>query len=114
MEKGRLTALFKPDGVYTRHSEGAFLRMKDGALMFAYSRFTGAWFDDAPSDIVFCVSRDEGETWAEPDVDALGRVVRREEHHEPVASAHGKRRSGRDLHRQGAAADLSRLSFAFG
>ena len=49
MEKGRLTALFKPDGVYTRHSEGAFLRMKDGALMFAYSRFTGAWFDDAPS-----------------------------------------------------------------
>ena len=26
MEKGRLTALFKPDGVYTRHSEGAFLR----------------------------------------------------------------------------------------
>ena len=68
MEKGRLTALFKPDGVYTRHSEGAFLRMKDGALMFAYSRFTGAWFDDAPSDIVFCVSRDEGETWTEPDV----------------------------------------------
>ena len=64
MEKGRVTALFKPDGVYTRHSEGAFLRMKDGALLFAYSRFTGAWFDDAPSDIVRCVSYDEGETWS--------------------------------------------------
>ena len=67
MEKGRVTALFKPDGVFTRHSEGAFLRMKDGALLFAYSRFTGAWFDDAPSDIVRCVSYDEGETWSEPE-----------------------------------------------
>ena len=68
MEKGRVTALFKPDDVYTRHSEGAFLRLKDGSLMFAYSRFTEACFDDAPSDIVYCVSHDEGETWTQPDI----------------------------------------------
>ena len=61
----RLTACFSPDEKYTRHSEGAFLRLKDGTILFAYSRFTGLWNDDAPSDIVAVTSHDEGETWSE-------------------------------------------------
>ena len=57
---------FGPGEVYTRHSEGAFLRMKDGGIYFAYSRFTESGSDAAPSNIVSMVSYDEGETWTEP------------------------------------------------
>ena len=63
-----ITAVFAPDPIYTRHSEGAFVRLKDGGIYFAYSRFSQSDFDDAPSDIVACVSYDEGETWSEPQV----------------------------------------------
>ena len=41
---------FGPGGEFTRHSEGAFLRMKDGGIYFAYSRFTGSGNDAAPSN----------------------------------------------------------------
>ena len=57
---------FGPGGAFTRHSEGAFLRMKDGGIYFAYSRFTESGSDAAPSNIVSMVSYDEGETWTEP------------------------------------------------
>ena len=57
-----------PDGRYTRHSEGAFLRLKDGRLLFVYSRFTGSQDDGAPSDLVAMTSGDEGETWSQPEV----------------------------------------------
>lgn len=59
------TASFGPGGGYTRHSEGAFLRLKDGQILFVYSRFTGSQDDDAPSDLVAIRSADEGETWSE-------------------------------------------------
>ncbi|MBQ8953020.1 MAG: exo-alpha-sialidase [Clostridia bacterium] len=65
MNRGRITAVFRPDERYTRHSEGAFLRLRDGAILFAYSRFSGTASDNAHSEIVGCVSRDEGETWSE-------------------------------------------------
>ncbi len=58
----RVSAIFAPDEQYTRHSEGAFLRLKDGGIYFAYSRFSESDFDDAPSDIAACVSYDEGES----------------------------------------------------
>ena len=56
-----------PDGRYTRHSEGAFLRLRDGSILFVYSRFTGDSADDAPSDLCAMRSFDEGETWTEPE-----------------------------------------------
>ncbi len=62
----RATAVFAPDEQYTRHSEGAFLRLHDGGIYFAYSRFMESNFDDAPSDIAACVSYDEGESWSDP------------------------------------------------
>jgi len=61
----RIVASFAPDTEFTRHSEGSFLRLKDGRIMFAYSRFTGHNGDDAPSDLVAVYSSDEGETWSE-------------------------------------------------
>jgi len=57
-----------PDKTYTRHSEGAFLRLKNGEILFVYSRFTGTHEDDAPSDLVAMRSKDEGETWSEAEV----------------------------------------------
>jgi len=66
MDRGHIAAIFRPDKTHTRHSEGAFLRLKDGSILFAYSRFSGTTSDNARSEIVGCLSRDEGETWSEP------------------------------------------------
>lgn len=50
-----------------RNSEGAFLRGKEGELLFAYSRYTGeSCHDHASCDIALIVSYDEGERWSEP------------------------------------------------
>lgn len=65
---GRVVAKYTPDSSYSRHSEGSFIRLNDGRIMFAYSRFTGNWQDDAPSNIVAVYSSDEGETWSDAEV----------------------------------------------
>lgn len=58
-----------PNACFSRHSEGDFLRLKDGSIFFAYSRFNGTdHHDDAPSSLVAMISNDEGETWSEPQV----------------------------------------------
>lgn len=64
--KTHVTAILAPDKDWSRHSEGAFLRLKDGSIFFAYSRFSATWQDDAPCHIAGMVSRDGGETWSEP------------------------------------------------
>lgn len=49
-----------------RNSEGAFLRLNDGRLFFAYSRFCGdSSSDSAEAQIAARYSFDEGETWSE-------------------------------------------------
>ncbi len=63
-----IVRILAPDENYTRHSEGAFLRLNDGRIVFIHSRFTAHVGDDAPSDIVRSYSSDEGETWTEPEV----------------------------------------------
>ncbi len=65
-DNGYIVLELAPDDIYTRHSEGDFCRLPDGSILFAYSRFTQSEDDDAPSDIVGRLSRDEGETWSEP------------------------------------------------
>lgn len=54
-----------PNEVYTRHSEGDFITLNDGSILFAYSRFHGGKADGAPCDIVGILSQDKGETWSE-------------------------------------------------
>jgi len=52
-----------------RNSEGSFIRLDDGTILFAYSRYSGThWHDHQPCDIVLIRSVDEGETWSEPEV----------------------------------------------
>ncbi|MBQ6924455.1 MAG: exo-alpha-sialidase [Kiritimatiellae bacterium] len=50
-----------------RNSEGSFIRLDDGRILFAYSRYnTPSGHDHAACDIAAIYSSDEGETWTEP------------------------------------------------
>ncbi len=48
-----------------RNSEGDFLRLKDGRLLFAYSKYVSdSGHDDAPCSVAGAVSADNGKTWS--------------------------------------------------
>ncbi len=57
-----------PEGSNRRNSEGSFLRLEDGEILFIYSRFEGDYDDGAPSDLYMIRSADEGETWTKPEM----------------------------------------------
>lgn len=47
-----------------RNSEGSFVTLKDGRILYAWSRYTGEnWGDHCRADIAGCVSSDDGKTW---------------------------------------------------
>ena len=59
----------RPSENNARNSEGAFIRQPDGAILFAYSRYSSDSYDDhGRCDIAAVRSFDEGETWSEPEV----------------------------------------------
>ena len=65
--KTRLIHEIPPTAGNPRNSEGAFLRGKQGEILFAYSRYHGdSVHDHAACDIALTVSRDEGRSWDEP------------------------------------------------
>ena len=50
-----------------RNSEGSFVKLADGTLCFAYSRYNGtAGHDHASADIAAVISKDDGASWSEP------------------------------------------------
>ncbi|MBO6168193.1 MAG: exo-alpha-sialidase [Kiritimatiellae bacterium] len=58
----------KPGPGNPRNSEGAFLSLKDGRIMFAYSRYCGtSSHDHAQADIAVRYSSDNGTTWTQTD-----------------------------------------------
>ena len=58
---------FAPAKDNNRNSEGAFITLKNGNIMFAYSRYGGEGDDDgAAADIYASVSSDGGESFGEP------------------------------------------------
>ena len=58
----------KPGPDNPRNSEGAFVQLKDGRIMFAYSRYYGNSSDDhATADIAARYSSDKGATWTDKD-----------------------------------------------
>lgn len=47
-----------------RNSEGSFVTLKDGRILYAWSRYTGEkWEDHCRADIAGCISTDDGHTW---------------------------------------------------
>ena len=63
---GREVLACPPTAEHPRAGEGSFLRLKDGRILYIYSRFTESTHDDAPSNLTAVWSSDEGETWTEP------------------------------------------------
>ncbi len=65
---GKIIKDFAPTkGSNPRNSEGSFIELRDGRILFAYSRFKGAGVgeDHDPSDIYGCISDDMGETFGD-------------------------------------------------
>ena len=49
-----------------RNSEGAFIRLNNGDILFAYSRYSNDAFDSKPADIYGIISKDGGESFSDP------------------------------------------------
>lgn len=58
----------KPTAAHPRSSEGSFVTLKSGRLMFCYSQFYGGGQDDSPSAIARMYSDDGGRTWTAPEI----------------------------------------------
>jgi len=55
-----------------RNSEGDFVRLQDGRLLFVYTRFTGGGDDHDRADLVSRVSADGGVSWSDHDTPVVG------------------------------------------
>ena len=64
--------LLPPTAGNPRNSEGAFLPLKDGRLLFVYTRFTGGTADHAAAVPAARTSADAGRTWTDRDVIVVG------------------------------------------
>jgi len=56
--------LLPPAANNPRNSEGDFMPLKNGLIMFAYTRFTGGAADDADAELAAVYSVDRGKTWS--------------------------------------------------
>lgn len=56
-----------PTENYPRNSEGDFVRLNDGRLLFIYTRFSGGGGDHDRAALVSRVSEDHGQTWSGED-----------------------------------------------
>ena len=66
-KKGRVVLDLPPGKGNPRNSEGAFIDLRDGRIMFIYSQFIAdSHRDTAPACLAVTYSSDRGETWSEP------------------------------------------------
>lgn len=64
---GKIICDLRPNESNNRNSEGAFIKLKNGELLFAYTRYRSGGFEDhAAADIYGMISEDEGETFGRP------------------------------------------------
>lgn len=59
--------LLPPSQGNPRNSEGDFISLKDGRILFIYSHFTGGGSDHAAGHLAARFSRDGGQTWTDQD-----------------------------------------------
>ncbi len=58
----------QPGADNPRNSEGSFVTLKDGSILFVYSRYTGnSTSDYAPAYLASRISKDGGKTWSQAD-----------------------------------------------
>lgn len=66
---GHEVAFLKTSESNPRNGEGAFLRLNDGRIMYAYTEYYGDdWEDHATARISAVYSSDEGDSWSAPTV----------------------------------------------
>src|SRR6476620_2654430 len=58
----------EPTKEHPRNSEGSFVTLKDGRILFCYSQFYGGSADGASARLVGIESADRGATWSNPRV----------------------------------------------
>ena len=64
---GREICFLRPQAGNPRNSEGAFIELRDGRILFAYTRYTGGgWGDHCEAEIAAIVSEDGGEHFGSP------------------------------------------------
>jgi len=51
-----------------RNSEGNFIQLNDGRILFIYTKFTGGASDHATAHLVSRISSDKGKTWSSRDM----------------------------------------------
>ena len=59
--------LLEPSPENQRNSEGDFIKLKDGKILFIYTKFTSGPSDDSPSFLASRISSDKGKTWTDKD-----------------------------------------------
>jgi len=63
---GRQVLFLHTNEQVLRCGEGAFVRLRDGSILYAYTEYVGSGWEDHCNAQLTCVcSRDEGETWGE-------------------------------------------------
>lgn len=65
--------LLPPGPGNPRNTEGSFVSLRDGRILFAYSRFTGGGDDNDAATIAARFSSDGGRTWTSTDVPIVER-----------------------------------------
>ena len=65
MKSGKEVLFLRINDEVRRNGEGAFIRLCDGRIMYAYTEFVGGWNDHSRANIMAVFSNDEGETWSE-------------------------------------------------
>src|SRR4051794_10748215 len=60
--------LLPPGPGNPRNTEGSFVQLRDGRILFAYSHFTGGGDDNDAATITGRYSSDGGRTWSSTDV----------------------------------------------
>ncbi|MCA9231309.1 MAG: exo-alpha-sialidase [Planctomycetales bacterium] len=66
-EKPHTAMTLAPSEGNPRNSEGDFIQLKDGRVMFVYTKFSGGASDHAAASLVARFSSDEGATWTDDD-----------------------------------------------
>ncbi len=64
----KVVSYLAPSAGNPRNSEGDFITLKDGTIMFAYSRYTGDAHDHSPCDIAAVFSSDGGDSFTDAPV----------------------------------------------
>lgn len=65
MKLGREVLLLRINDKIRRNGEGAFIRLQDNRIMYAYTEFIDGWMDESSANIMAVFSDDEGESWSE-------------------------------------------------